>query len=227
MLVDNSRWATVPIDCDLRHQAPEQDFAAGRFDGPGERVAQALGATPDLAATRAQVSALRDGERDPPQRAGIIVIIGEVGGESALHRFVVAEAAIKALCGRKAPAFHHRTETGQGQEPSMGLRKAWRPLLNVPNPVAMRSISPSTEAILAAADGKHSRSACRAGAKPSGNTNGSPTGPPRTSLIAPVGTQSTSSSTPRRVKTRFLGSMGWCGSLVSCGEASKTRPPAL
>ena len=52
------------------------------------------------------------------------MIIGEVGGESALHCFVVAEAAIKALCDRKAPAFHHRTEPRQGQEPFHGIAKS-------------------------------------------------------------------------------------------------------
>jgi hypothetical protein len=123
MLVDNRRWATVPIDCDLRHRAPEQDFAARRLDGPGKRVAQALGATPDVATARAQVSALRDGEKDPSQRAGIIVIIGEVGGESALHCFVVAEAAVKPLCDRKAPAPRHGTEPRKGQEPFYGIAK--------------------------------------------------------------------------------------------------------
>src|SRR6516165_102592 len=43
------------------------------------------------------------------------------GSESALHRFVVAGAAIKALCDRKAPAFHHRTEPRKGQEPFHGI----------------------------------------------------------------------------------------------------------
>ena len=66
MLVNDTRGATLSIDSDLCDKAPEQNVAAGRFQGSGERVAQALGATPDVPATRGQVSALRYREQDPP-----------------------------------------------------------------------------------------------------------------------------------------------------------------
>jgi len=64
--VDNARWATISINGNLRHRAPQQDLAAGRFHCFGKRVTQALGAAPDVAAARAEESALRGGEQDPP-----------------------------------------------------------------------------------------------------------------------------------------------------------------
>ena len=53
-LVGNARWATFPIDRDLRHPAAKQNLAAGRLNGLGKRVGQTLRAAPDVAATRAK-----------------------------------------------------------------------------------------------------------------------------------------------------------------------------
>ena len=54
--------------------------------------------------------ARRDAEQNPPQRVGIIVPIGKIGGQRAFDRLVAAERTIEELRDGPMPVAHHRRQ---------------------------------------------------------------------------------------------------------------------
>ena len=85
------------IKCELSDDAAYQQPAAGVPDRAGERAGEALRAALHIAAAALQIAALRHREEYPPQGAGIVVKIGEVGGERAFYGFIVAEDPVELL----------------------------------------------------------------------------------------------------------------------------------
>ena len=77
---------------------------------------KALPAALDEAAAGAEVAALGEREEHPPQRIGIVVVIGEIGGERAFDGFVVPEGAIEHVRHRRPPIADQRAKLQQGRE---------------------------------------------------------------------------------------------------------------
>src|SRR6266481_10167025 len=88
---------------DAADGAAHQYLYAGQLDGAGKRAGEPLRTALHVTATGQEIASLRDREEDPPQGRGVVVIIGEIGGQRAFDGFVVAEDPVQLLRQRQAP----------------------------------------------------------------------------------------------------------------------------
>src|SRR5712691_9387412 len=101
--------ASIAIETDCDRPPPYQDIPARGFDGPRERARQPLRAAADEAAARTEIAALGERKEHPPQGIGIVMIVGEIGGERAFDGLVVPEGAREHLAKRALPVAHQRS----------------------------------------------------------------------------------------------------------------------
>jgi hypothetical protein len=92
-------------------------LAAGLPCRIGESIAEPHRTVADISTAGGQISALCDGEQNPPQRVGIIVPIREIGGQRAFDRLVAAECAIEDLRDGTMPVTDHRLQFEECAEP--------------------------------------------------------------------------------------------------------------
>src|SRR5258708_33595091 len=71
-------------------------------------------AAADIAAAGGQISALRHREQDPPHGVGIVMPIGEIGGQRTFQRLVAAERPIEDLADRSPPIANQRSQLEEG-----------------------------------------------------------------------------------------------------------------
>ena len=108
--IADGRDGAFGIEVDADGGGAGQDGAAGIANLVDQPVGQLLRAAPDIMAASAHVTALGHGEDHPPERIGIVGIIGEVRAEREFQRLVIAEMALEHLAQRGADIAQRRPE---------------------------------------------------------------------------------------------------------------------
>ena len=114
--VGDGAGAALLVQRDAADNATYQHVAAGDPHGAGQRARKPLRATLHETAAAQQITSLRHRKEDPPQRGGVVVIIGEIGRQRAFDRFVVAENPVELLRQRQPPVADGGKEFYQGAD---------------------------------------------------------------------------------------------------------------
>ncbi len=108
--------AAAGVESNVGRLAAQHDLAARLRRRVGQCMAEPPRAAADIASAAGQISALRDREQDPPHRVGIVVPIGEIGGQRTFQRLVATERPIEDLADRSPPIANQRGQLEEGAD---------------------------------------------------------------------------------------------------------------